>query len=169
MRAIAHAKIKTDKIDATMLTKLHASGFLPEVWMPDEATETLRRLVAQRAQVVQQMTRIKAVFTACCTPNSFRHSRVSCSALQAGSGWTLKPVAADERLATRRHLADLDRRASDLAALDQALAQRALQDARVQRLMAMSGVHVTVPSDCSLASAISVALPHPRNWSAISA
>jgi transposase len=59
VRAIAHAKIKTDKIDAAVLAKLHASGFLPEVWMPDEATETLRRLVAQRVQVVQQMTRVK--------------------------------------------------------------------------------------------------------------
>jgi transposase len=54
VRAIAHAKIKTDKIDAAVLAKLHASGFLPEVWMPDETTETLRRLVAQRAQVIQQ-------------------------------------------------------------------------------------------------------------------
>jgi transposase len=53
VRAIAHAKIKTDKIDAAVLAKLHASGFLPEVWMPDEATETLRRLVAQRTQIVQ--------------------------------------------------------------------------------------------------------------------
>lgn len=59
VRAIAHARIKTDKIDATVLAKLHASGFLPEVWMPDEATEALRRLVSQRTQVVQQMTRVK--------------------------------------------------------------------------------------------------------------
>ena len=29
VRAIAHAKIKTDKIDATVLAKLHASGFPP--------------------------------------------------------------------------------------------------------------------------------------------
>src|SRR6201996_8975756 len=36
VRAIAHAKIKTDKVDAAVLAKLHASGFLPEVWMPDE-------------------------------------------------------------------------------------------------------------------------------------
>jgi transposase len=33
VRAIAHAKIKTDKIDAAVLAKLHASGFLPEVWI----------------------------------------------------------------------------------------------------------------------------------------
>jgi hypothetical protein len=40
VRVIAHAKIKTDKIGATVLAKLHASGCLPEVWTPDEATET---------------------------------------------------------------------------------------------------------------------------------
>lgn len=40
VRAITHAKIKTDKVDATVLAKLHASGFLPVVWIPDEATET---------------------------------------------------------------------------------------------------------------------------------
>src|SRR5208282_2378987 len=31
VRAIAWAKVKTDKIDAAVLAKLHASGFLPEV------------------------------------------------------------------------------------------------------------------------------------------
>jgi hypothetical protein len=41
--ALAWAKVKTDKIDAAVLAKLHASGFLPEVWMPDER---LRRVVA---------------------------------------------------------------------------------------------------------------------------
>ena len=31
VRAIAWAKVKTDKIDAAVLAKLHASGFLPEL------------------------------------------------------------------------------------------------------------------------------------------
>ena len=44
VRAIAWAKVKTDKIDAAVLAKLHASGFLPEVWMPDEETEARRRI-----------------------------------------------------------------------------------------------------------------------------
>ena len=37
VRVIAHAKIKTDTIDAGVLAQLYASGFLPEVWIPDEA------------------------------------------------------------------------------------------------------------------------------------
>lgn len=43
VRLIAHAKIKTDAIDAAVLAKLYATGFLPEVWVADEPTLALRR------------------------------------------------------------------------------------------------------------------------------
>ena len=42
VRAIAYARVKTDKIDAAILAKLHAGGFLPEVWIPDEDTQRQR-------------------------------------------------------------------------------------------------------------------------------
>jgi transposase len=86
VRAIAHTKIKTDKIDAAVLAKLHASGFLPEVWMPDAATETLRRLVAQRVQVIQQMTRAKNRIHSVLHANLIPLTRASCSAWPAGPG-----------------------------------------------------------------------------------
>lgn len=41
-RATADAKIKTDKMDAEVLVQLLADGWLPEVWVPDEHTETVR-------------------------------------------------------------------------------------------------------------------------------
>ena len=59
VKAIAHARIKTDKIDAGVLASLRAADFLPEVWLPDTDTERLRRLVARRDQVVRHRTRIK--------------------------------------------------------------------------------------------------------------
>jgi len=135
VRAIAHAKVKTDKIDAAVLAKLHASGFLPEVWMPDEATETLRRLVAQRAQVVRQMTRTKNRI------HGILHANLILPYLgnlfgAAGRSWLAEqPLAEDEKLAIQRYLVDLDHRAADLVALDQALALRALEDERVRRLL----------------------------------
>jgi transposase len=144
VRAIAHAKVKTDKIDAATLAKLHASGFLPEVWMPDEATEALRRLVAQRAQVVSQMTRTKNRIHGVLHANLIPPHRGELFSA-AGRLWLeAQPLSQDEKLAIRRHLADLDHRAADLAALDQALAGRALEDDRVRRLMTIAGVHVTV-------------------------
>jgi hypothetical protein len=45
---IAHAKIKTDTIDASVLAQLYASGFLPEVWIPDEPTQACASTRADR-------------------------------------------------------------------------------------------------------------------------
>ena len=44
-RAIAEAKVKTDKVDARILAQLLAADFLPPVWLPDERTRCLRRQV----------------------------------------------------------------------------------------------------------------------------
>jgi transposase len=126
----AHARIKTDKIDAAVLAKLHACGFLPEVWMADEATSMLRQLMARRTQIVQQMTRVKNRI------HSLLHADLvlpfPCELFSiAGRSWLeAQSLAYDEKLAIRRHLADLDHRISDLAALEQAL---------VNRLCRMSG------------------------------
>src|SRR5881392_4259620 len=58
-RAIAEAKVKTDKVDAEVLAQLLAADYLPPVWMPDERTQALRRQVARRAHIVRQRTRLK--------------------------------------------------------------------------------------------------------------
>ena len=58
-RAIAEAKIKTDKVDAATLAKLLAADFLPGVWIADDETQMLRRQVARRAHIVRQRTRLK--------------------------------------------------------------------------------------------------------------
>ena len=46
VKAIAHARIKTDKIDAGVLAQLRAADFLPEVWVPDADTLKLPPLAA---------------------------------------------------------------------------------------------------------------------------
>ena len=56
---IAKARIKTDVIDATVLARLYASNFLPEVWVPDQHTLALRRQVTRRNQIVRQRARLK--------------------------------------------------------------------------------------------------------------
>src|SRR3954447_15316076 len=44
-RAIAEAKVKTDKVDAAVLAELLACDYLPSVWLADDATHALRRQV----------------------------------------------------------------------------------------------------------------------------
>jgi len=95
-RMIAHAKIKTDAIDAAVLAKLYAAGFLPEVWIPDPRTLALRRQVARRTQLVRQRVRLKNLI------QSILHAHLtSCgSACKKGSG--AKLVQSKRHVATRR-------------------------------------------------------------------
>ena len=58
-RAIAEAKVKTDKVDCAILAELLAADFLLSVWVADEATHALRRQVARRANIVRRRTRLK--------------------------------------------------------------------------------------------------------------
>jgi transposase len=62
----------------------------------------------------------------------------------SGRVWLGCPLDRDEMLAVRRYLADRDQRMADLSVLDQVVAEHALRDERVRRLMTLSGVHVTV-------------------------
>lgn len=51
LKAIAQARIKTDKVDAHILAQLLRLDFLPEVEMPDRGTWALRQLLAHRRQL----------------------------------------------------------------------------------------------------------------------
>src|SRR4051812_15501229 len=44
---------KTDRRDCQWIRRLHALGFLPAVFQPDDATQTLRSYVRQRANLVR--------------------------------------------------------------------------------------------------------------------
>jgi transposase len=54
VKAIVHARVKTDKVDAGALASLFAARYLPEMWIPDAETERRRRLTARRYQVVRR-------------------------------------------------------------------------------------------------------------------
>jgi hypothetical protein len=58
-KVIAQAKIKTDKIDARVLAELARVGYLPEVWLPDEDTESLRQFISDRTSLVRRRTESK--------------------------------------------------------------------------------------------------------------
>jgi transposase len=145
VKAIAHAHVKTDKIDAGVLASLHAAGFLPEIWTPPPDVERRRRLVARRDQVVRHRTRVKnevhsilhAHLIPRC-PHADLFSRVG------REGLNRHPLPSDEILAIERHVRELDRLGEDLEVLDREIAQDALGDAAVKRLMTITGVNLTV-------------------------
>ena len=58
-KAIAQAKVKTDKVDACVLAQLLRCDFLPRVWQPDEATRLLRELCRRRSALTGQRTKLR--------------------------------------------------------------------------------------------------------------
>jgi transposase len=145
VKAIAHAHIKTDKIDAGVLASLRAAGFLPEVWVPDAETERRRRLVTRRNQVVRHRTRVKneihAILAAHLVPPC-PHAELFNG---PGRAWLAKQVLPDdERGAIERHLRELDRLGEDLNVLDRDIGEAVVDDPAVRRLLTIAGMNVTV-------------------------
>lgn len=58
-KAIASARIKTDKIDSRILSHLGRMDFVPEAYKPDMATRHLRGLLRYRASIVKVRTATK--------------------------------------------------------------------------------------------------------------
>jgi transposase len=145
VRMIAHARIKTDVIDATVLARLYASNFLPEVWLPDPKTLALRRQVTRREQVMRQRVRLKTI------AQSILHAHLLPQCPHAdlfgirGRAWLMaQDLPEDECAAVERHMREYDRLGEDLRVIERELAREALADENVKRLMTIPGVDMVV-------------------------
>jgi transposase len=140
-RAIAEAKVKTDKVDAQILAQLLAADFLPPVWLPDDRTRALRRQVTRRAHLVRQRTRIKNQVHAILARNLAPTPPVSDLFGTTGRHWlSRQALPADERTTVAALLRQLDFHGAELALVDRELAVEALADPVVARLMTIPGV-----------------------------
>ena len=143
-RAIASAKIKTDRVDATVLAHLLRLDYLPRVWRPDAETQTLRRQTTERANLVADRTRIKNRI------HAVLHQRlIEAPVGDLFSPRNLKCLAAlklDDhgRQSLDRHLRQLAAVEAELALLEARLAHEAYRDPRAKLLMTLPGVDVAV-------------------------
>jgi transposase len=143
-RAIAEAKIKTDRVDALVLAQLLRSDFLPRVWCPDPETQQRRRQATDRAVLVADRTRIKNRI------HSILHHRL----IEAPSGdlfspanlrWleTL-PLDPQGRQSLERQLRLLRQVEAELKDASDRIAQHAYRDPQVKLLMTLPGVDFAV-------------------------
>jgi len=151
-RAIAEAKIKTDRVDATVLAHLLRLDYLPRVWQPDADTRRLRRETTERAALVADRTRLKNRI------HAVLHQRLIAAPAgdlftPAGRRWLdaleLDPPGRQSLDRHLRHLAFLER---EIDLQRQTLCRQAYEDPRVKLLMTLPGV------DFSVAQALLAAL-----------
>jgi transposase len=150
-KAIAQAKVKTDKVDARVLAQLLRLNFVPLVWEPDAVTRDLRRWTRHRAGLVRQTTLLKNRI------HSVLHQRLIQAPMDTlfgkGGRRFLGELVLDEE---GRWLIDSDLRLleaveEEIARVDQILAKKGHIDPRVKLLMTMPGVSLTV-AQCLVAA-----------------
>lgn len=143
-RAIAAAKIKTDRVDALVLAQLLRLDYLPRVWMPDADTQAARRRSTERANLVAGRTRIKNRI------HAVLHHRL----IEPPSGdlfgksqldWLAAlPLDEEGRESLNRQLRLLAHTEAELALLDGSLAAHAWDHPQIKLLMTLPGVDYTV-------------------------
>jgi transposase len=139
-RAIAEAKVKTDKVDAEVLAQLLRCDYLPRVWQPNAAIRRLRELTAHRAGLVADQTRLKNRIHSLLAQ---RLIRVPWAVLfsERGREWLDQlPLGESDRLVLEGHLRRLDQLEADLAGVEKHLAELSYPCEEVRLLMTLPGM-----------------------------
>jgi transposase len=143
-KAIAQAKIKTDRVDALVLAQLLRCDYLPRVWEPDEKTRRMRRLTSRRASLIADRTGIKNRIHAVLHQRLIPAPEVDLFSAK-GRTW-LRRLELDEqgRQAVDSDLRLLDATDTELAELHGVLARAGYEEPRVRLLMTLPGVDLAV-------------------------
>jgi transposase len=166
VRAIAEAKIKTDKVDSQVLAELLRADYLPAVWQPDPETQRLRRLTHRRAALVSDRTRLKnrlhSILHHCLIPLP------DCDLFsQKGREWLRQvPLPEDEAATRDSDLRLLELTELEIAQLEQQLVREAWQDEKVRLVMSIPGIDYTVAQTCLAAIGDVGRFPNPQKLSA---
>jgi len=152
-RAIASAKIKTDKIDALVLARLLRSGYLPTVWEPDEQTRQIRREMSIHSALVADRTRLKNRIHSVLAGSLIPVPVADLFSLK-GRDWLGSAAFPEEgvRIEVDRWMRQLQTTEQEIGAHHQLLAKKAYEDDRVRLLMTLPGVNY--PVALSLISAL---------------
>jgi transposase len=166
VKAIAEAKIKTDKVDSRVLAELLRVEYLPAVWQPDQDTQRLRRLTHRRAALVSDRTRLKnrlhSILHHCLIPMP------ECDLFsQKGRAWLKQlPLSIEEGLARDSDLRLLELTEWEIAQLEEQLVREAWQDEKVRLVMSIPGIDYTVAQTCLAAIGEISRFPNAKKLSA---
>jgi transposase len=137
------ARAKTDRLDARALARLLASGQLQTVWVPDEATEAMRRRLRRRSQLTTAKSRAKNEIHAALMRRLIPKPGFSDLFGKAGRRWLEElELPAAERESVDSALRQIAFCEAEIAAIEKTVASEALASEQIRRLMSVPGVGV---------------------------
>ena len=142
---IAHARTKTDKIDARTLATLLWKGELDAVWTPDDRVRVLRRRLARREQLVRARTRAKNEVHAVLMRTL--QGKAPCSDMfgKKGRRWLavlLQQLAVEEAETLGSALRQIDFLEGEIEQVERTVAKQVLDWPEAKRLLTVPGVNL---------------------------
>jgi len=142
---IAHARAKTDKLDARALASLLWKGELEAVWTPDERVRVLRRRLHRREQLVRARTRAKNEVHAVLMRTL--QGKPPCSDMFGVKGrrWLdqlQQRLAVEETETLESALRQIDFLEAEIEQVERTVAQQMLDWPQAKRLLTVPGVNV---------------------------
>ncbi|QDT15073.1 IS110 family RNA-guided transposase [Alienimonas californiensis] len=139
-KAIAEAKIKTDKVDAETLAQLLRCDYLPAVWQPDADTQMRRDLMTHRTALTSRRgrhaNRVQAMLSRLMLRPPMKRLWTN-----AGVAWLESlELHPHDRMLLDSHLRQWRHAGEELERVDRLLVEIARADPRVRLLMTLPGV-----------------------------
>lgn len=144
VKAIAAARIKTDKIDATILAHLARADLLPTAYAPPVEIRELRDLVRHRSKLVRERTRHKnRIHTILSRYNL--HSPSTDLFGKQGRAFLDKvsnDLSTTHQLMLNNYLSLIDALDERIKSVNQVIRARAKDDSRIKLLTSMPGIGI---------------------------
>jgi len=141
-KAIASARIKTDRIDARILAHLLRADLVAESYVPPKEVREIRALVRHRLALVKVRTMVKNRVHSIVDKYGYR-CEFSDMFGKSGTEW-LRSLELSEmdRLMLENHLAHIEAISQQVRRVDDAIRERASMDEDVRLLLSLTGIDV---------------------------
>ena len=141
-KAIAHGRIKSDKVDARILAHLLRADLIPECYVPPKEMREIRSLVRHRLSIVKLRSMVKNKVHALVDRNGLKHEFSDLFG-KSGMQWLKSlELSSLDRLMLDNYLMHLESLNMQIERVDAEITARATIDQDVRLLLSLTGVNV---------------------------
>ena len=141
-KAIASARIKSDKVDARTLAHLLRTNLIPECYVPPKEMREIRSLVRHRLSIVKLRTMVKNKVHALVDRNGFKHEFSDLFGKSGMKWFRSLELCGLDRLMLDNYLMHLESLDVQIDRVDDEITSRASFDSDVRLLMSLKGINV---------------------------
>jgi len=139
-KAIASARIKTDKIDATMLAHLLRADLVPAAYIPPRAVRDTREVLRYRASLVRLRVQVKNKIAAILSKNGLTTPTKTAFGVKSRQFLAAVPVRPCYRLALDGYLRQLAHLTEEIREITDTITTQAQDNPQAQLLCTIPGI-----------------------------